>query len=651
MLKIPNKETLQKEKEIQKNIYKCIDEFKSFVFYAGAGAGKTYALKESIKYILKHKREELKRKNQKIICITYTNVAVNEIKRRIGNTELVLVSTIHERVWNIIKNYQKELILIHKEKLKENIEKLQEEIEKIKFYTQYEKKDELINKIIENGNQLLDIQFLKAKEYEEELKKIINISISRKVEEFKKLVKNILKYEKYKNAINQINNNEIKEVKYDMFFNSDRLDKMKFSHNTLLEYFFTLIKRYKGLQRILVDKYPYIFIDEFQDTDKYITESLKILFDYAKEKNKNFLLGYFGDGYQTIYDVNSVIGKNILKEDYLVKIDKVYNRRSCSEIISLINKIRNDKLKQETIYEDADGGKIELHFGEGEFENIQKHIKDICENYNINTKNKLHILFLTNKLIAQFAGFEEFYNIFKNFIDYKNLTTQIMSKDITKLNETVLFIFYLLKIYYAIKNKRQINEILKKQDLKDIYLYQYKKEILNLNLNNIKTFTDLFKEISTNQTILMQRIRKKYFEINSLKELKIYFAEKLNIKDEKLNILKELMELDINTLMKWYKYITSTNESESEKLIYHTCHSTKGEEYDNVLIVMQNNFGLKKKDAIKKFFIEPDKCNEDIINLLYVSFSRVKKNLFVYYIDNNLSETEKSIIRDFIEDT
>jgi DNA helicase-2/ATP-dependent DNA helicase PcrA len=85
MLKITNKETLQKEKEIQKNIYKCIDEFKSFVFYAGAGAGKTYALKESIKYILKHKREELKRKNQKIICITYTNVAVNEIKRRIGN--------------------------------------------------------------------------------------------------------------------------------------------------------------------------------------------------------------------------------------------------------------------------------------------------------------------------------------------------------------------------------------------------------------------------------------------------------------------------------------------------------------------------------------------------------------------------------------
>ena len=85
------------ESEVQETINDCVDKYESFRFNAGAGAGKTYALVETIKYIIKNKYKELEKKNQQIICVTYTNVAVREIKERLGSSDIVLISTIH--VW------------------------------------------------------------------------------------------------------------------------------------------------------------------------------------------------------------------------------------------------------------------------------------------------------------------------------------------------------------------------------------------------------------------------------------------------------------------------------------------------------------------------------------------------------------------------
>lgn len=53
------------ELDIQKEINECLDNFESFCFDAGAGAGKTYALQKSIEHILKMEGENLKLRNQK----------------------------------------------------------------------------------------------------------------------------------------------------------------------------------------------------------------------------------------------------------------------------------------------------------------------------------------------------------------------------------------------------------------------------------------------------------------------------------------------------------------------------------------------------------------------------------------------------------
>ena len=84
---------------------------RSFVLEAGAGAGKTYALIQTINHLLELEGKNLLFNHQRIVCITYTNVAKNEIIERLENNPLVSVSTIHEFIWDCIKPFNKQLII------------------------------------------------------------------------------------------------------------------------------------------------------------------------------------------------------------------------------------------------------------------------------------------------------------------------------------------------------------------------------------------------------------------------------------------------------------------------------------------------------------------------------------------------------------
>ena len=141
-----SEDNIEKEQKIQIQINTLIDRRKSLIFNAGAGAGKTYALTESLKHVISSYGEKLNKYNQKVICITYTNVAVKEIKGRLGNSELVLVSTIHEMLWNVIRNYQNELVEIHKENVECELKNLVNEL--------YNSKDTKIEKVYSSFRKL-----------------------------------------------------------------------------------------------------------------------------------------------------------------------------------------------------------------------------------------------------------------------------------------------------------------------------------------------------------------------------------------------------------------------------------------------------------------------------------------------------------------
>lgn len=93
----------------QQKVNHCLSEKKSFILEAGAGAGKTYALIESIQFLIKQYEKEYKRNGKKIACITYTNRAKENIEKQIRYNTIISVDTIHGFFWSVIKQFQKEL--------------------------------------------------------------------------------------------------------------------------------------------------------------------------------------------------------------------------------------------------------------------------------------------------------------------------------------------------------------------------------------------------------------------------------------------------------------------------------------------------------------------------------------------------------------
>lgn len=95
--------------ECLSRVFKAIDEKKHFLVEAGAGAGKTYTLIKALKHLISKYDVEYLKTSRKIACITYTNVAKDEIRSRTDNHPIVLADTIHAFAWEAIQNFQKGL--------------------------------------------------------------------------------------------------------------------------------------------------------------------------------------------------------------------------------------------------------------------------------------------------------------------------------------------------------------------------------------------------------------------------------------------------------------------------------------------------------------------------------------------------------------
>ncbi|PKM33289.1 MAG: DNA helicase II [Gammaproteobacteria bacterium HGW-Gammaproteobacteria-12] len=95
--------------EAQRKINEALDAGHSFRLEAGAGAGKTYSLVAALKRLISERGPALVQAGQKVACITYTEVARNEIAQEIEDHPAILVSTIHGFSWAFLRQFQKAL--------------------------------------------------------------------------------------------------------------------------------------------------------------------------------------------------------------------------------------------------------------------------------------------------------------------------------------------------------------------------------------------------------------------------------------------------------------------------------------------------------------------------------------------------------------
>lgn len=85
------------------------DTSTGFVMVSGAGSGKTTSIIKALDHLRQTRGSYLRQRAKKIACITYTEVAVNEIWGDVGNDPLFHVSTIHSFLWAALKPFQEDI--------------------------------------------------------------------------------------------------------------------------------------------------------------------------------------------------------------------------------------------------------------------------------------------------------------------------------------------------------------------------------------------------------------------------------------------------------------------------------------------------------------------------------------------------------------
>jgi DNA helicase-2/ATP-dependent DNA helicase PcrA len=115
---------LEAAQQAQAKINEALDAGRSFRLEAGAGAGKTYSLVAALKRLIEKSGPALVQSGQKVACITFTEVARNEIAQEIEDHPAILVDTIHGFSWAFLRQFQKVL--------RDTLAEMEERKEKIK---------------------------------------------------------------------------------------------------------------------------------------------------------------------------------------------------------------------------------------------------------------------------------------------------------------------------------------------------------------------------------------------------------------------------------------------------------------------------------------------------------------------------------------
>lgn len=359
-----DQQPIQQQLTADEEILGCINlkDAKSFFLFAGAGSGKTHSLVLTLKGIRKNIGLDLRLSRKRVAVITYTNSASDEIKHRLDLDPLFAVSTIHHFAWELIKPYTSDIKECLREMLTEELQELE------------------------------DLQSRGRAGTKAAIER--EISIRQKNERLKSL-------------------NTVKGFKYSPTGDNSGRDAL--NHSEVIDLASIFLTKKPLLQKLLVTKYPILFIDESQDTNKNLIESL---FNVQSSFPTTFTMGLFGDTMQRIYfDGKPDLGFNL--PIGWIGPEKKINYRCPIRVVRLINQIRAlaDGRKQEP-REGQDEGYARLFIVERNLmtplaaeESVVKLMAKITKDDLWHGKNtEIKVLTLEHHMAASRMGFLDFFN-------------------------------------------------------------------------------------------------------------------------------------------------------------------------------------------------------------------------------------------------
>lgn len=643
---------------------------KSFYFIAGAGSGKTHALISCVKEFIRLRHTELSANDQKALCITYTNNAVNEIKERIGETELVNVCTIHSLLWDIINIHMNELLEEHLIHLIDEVARIDSDIYDSEAPSPSLKKlrdlgrtelNNIIDIISTSESEFYDAYYSNAEVFWnflfEKLNGHSNITLGKNHKDVGKTFSKLIKLRKLNKCINEIKNKnpDYQEVRYFTKKNIEILHKNIIGHGTVLTYSCNMLKKYPLLLQKVIDNYPLILIDEFQDSTNAILQSFIDLLEYAALTKREFCLGFFGDPMQAIY--------NNEKHNINTKIEvigKSINRRSHQNIVSFINNIRgtNDLIHQAPI--NIHQKKCDVIFStekesDYNYNAVIQKINEYKSKWSISINNKLACLVLKNNMLSQLCGFDSLYELMYELYcleyqkGFERISTEFLFNEKNNAGSLPSLLYEMIYPLYIIKCKptSSLDEVFGQTVAQHLDLNELMESVIFLHKLNYTTlhsyvcdFLQKKESLPSPTPIFLKAIE----SVVNFKSENLYLIideiyKKCSFKkgEKTKGILVKLFETDLNVFFSWLDFVLQNNKN--REIIFMTCHASKGLEFDNVIVFLDDQFN-KRKNYMSNLFnsnlnLTLDDDIESARRLFYVSCSRAIKNLSVIlYTDN-----------------
>ncbi|MFF0388835.1 UvrD-helicase domain-containing protein [Kitasatospora sp. NPDC004615] len=561
----------QESQNALREILASLGSRRNFKLEAGAGAGKTHSLIDTLRHILENRSEYLPRDDQQVACVTYTNVARDEIISRTDASPHVFAGTIHGFLWEIISGFQKTLA---------------QEVSTLPSWGRL---------LAEEGP----------------------------IDDF--------------------------SVSYDLGFRRIRDGVVRLHHDDVPALAIRLFER-KKFRSLVADRFPIIFIDEYQDTPAGLAEAM---IGNTAPQSTGSTYGFFGDHWQQIYD------RTCGTIDHLpvTAIDKRANWRSSPAVVSLLNHMRPE-LPQAPVPARKTGSVVVYHTnswaGPRESRSKKGQIPDITlkETLRLVTEDArlrnpiprdepLKTLMLTHSSIAGELGFGKINEVFRYNDDY-----------VRKQDEVVAFLLEALEpACEYFRNKRY-----------GLMFDTLKRSRPRMKHRGDKTgWADLFHRLDearnsgTVGDVLDIVLQQSYFSPpRAVHDRQRKLAEALSVLEpgQVLSEPRQIVEYG-NLREVHYRQIIALREYVEEKTPFSTQHGVKGAEYPSVLAVFGGwslyNFPKMLADFSRRHLLDDEdrKRFERSRNLFYVACSRAQENLALLFT-TELPEEALKIMEEWV---
>lgn len=597
--------------------------------FAGPGAGKTHFLVENVKNIVATHPYVAKSRARKVLCITYTNAAVDEIVRRLDRyADSVEIHTIHGFIIeHIIKPFQQDLREIISEEFGITVNgngKITSQVEGLGILHGVDKA-EIFKHIADKTAETTELS------YSKKIMGDVQVKIADYLQDA--AVFAAKKADKKLSASSRIADTHILPIKEYIWSVVKKL-----THDEILYFGYRILERNHTALYATRVKFPFIFVDEFQDTNPLQTMLIKLI------GAKSTAIGIIGDIAQSIYSFQGA--KPSQFADFAMSGDRKLaqyvindNRRSTANIVNFCNYLRQSdsnvsQCSRKPYLDDAVKLKTEakkVHFIIGESDTAKTQIAEILADGGV---------VLTRTWAAAFSYIRgitpEQVDCLKKIYNSYYTSPIDIRRDIEEHN----FVTWVkaFKCIFGLWDGYRTGAFINVLKAFSIYVDIDHKKITPKSISLIKKFSgDLFAGLTEDTTDKTTAhiiesfnalvIEKPYSELMDVlgAGFKISVFDDADRDDLKANVLS----------LNWqtsYKLFTEVFSAGSK---YMTVHQAKGLEWEKVVVSLTPNKASNKDNiTLDIMYNRPclleEQAAQEFTRMYYVACSRAKEDLYIH---------------------